>query len=263
MYGDKEMTIFETMKLRIDDTTYIDTAEPIDLSIALSNDERNPRAWYVDPPRFEPVRTEHYVGSIKEGGSVNFRDIYFNPHGHCTHTECLGHITEEVHSINETMSQFFFKAQVISILPKRIVRDNGDVDFVITKEQLSKFDLDCEALVVRSLPNDRLKTSKNYSSTNPAYFDIGCVPLLHKAGVNHLLIDLPSVDRENDGGELVFHHAFWEVPQNPNFKRTITELIFVENSILDGNYIMNLQVAAFNNDAAPSRPLLYRLQESK
>lgn len=245
------------MKLLINDTSYIDTAEPLDISIPLSNDERNPRAWYVDPPRFEPVRTEHYIGSVKEGGTVNFRNIYFNPHGHCTHTECLGHITEEVHSINETMNQYFFRAKVISILPKRIVRSNGDVDFVITKEQLLKHELNCEALVIRSLPNDKLKTNKNYSSTNPPYFDVDCVKQLHKSGVEHLLIDLPSVDRESDEGKLVFHHAFWEVPENPNFKRTITELIYVDNSILDGDYIMNLQVAAFNNDAAPSRPVLY------
>ena len=63
------------MKFYIDETHYIDTQEPLDISIALSASDKNPRAWYVDPPRMEPVRTEHYTGSVKEGGSVNFRDI--------------------------------------------------------------------------------------------------------------------------------------------------------------------------------------------
>jgi hypothetical protein len=78
--------------------------------------------------------------------------------------------------------------------------------------------------------------------------------------IKHLLIDLPSVDRESDGGELAFHHAFWGVPDEPNFQRTITELIYVTNSISDGMYILELQVAPFENDASPSRPVLYALQ---
>jgi len=62
---------------------------------------------------------------------------------------------------------------------------------------------------------------------------------------------------------LAFHHSFWEVPENPNFIRTITELIYVDNSIEDGTYVLSLQVAAFANDAAPSRPVLYAVHKKK
>jgi arylformamidase len=247
------------MKFYIDDTHYIDTTEPLDISIPLSASEKNPRAWYVDAPTMEPVRTEHYKGSVKEGGSVNFRDISFNPHGHGTHTECLGHITKEVHSVNNVLTNYFFKARLVSILPKRVTRENGDVDFVIEPNQIDLTGFDGEALVVRSLPNDGNKLVANYSSTNPPYFDVKCVEKLLLANIDHLLIDLPSVDRESDGGELVFHHAFWEVPKRPNFKRTITEMIFVDNSIEDGDYILEIQMAPFQNDASPSRPVLYRI----
>ena len=81
------------------------------------------------------------------------------------------------------------------------------------------------------------------------------------AGVQHLLIDLPSVDREEDGGALAAHHLFWNVPADPNFKKTITELVYVPNEIPDGNYLLNLQVSNFANDAAPSRPMLFDLTE--
>jgi len=108
------------MKLYLNTQQYFDTNQPFDLSIGLRNDESNPRAWYVDAPRFEPVRTEHYTGSIAEGGSVNFRDIFFNPHGHGTHTECLGHITETVYSINETLKEYFLQARLVTIEPKEI-----------------------------------------------------------------------------------------------------------------------------------------------
>ena len=112
------------MKFHIDPKHYIDTMNPLDISIALSASDKNPRAWYVNPPSMEPVRTEHYTGSVKEGGAVNFRDITFNPHGHGTHTECLGHITKEVHSVNKVLTNFFFKARLISILPQMVCNRN-------------------------------------------------------------------------------------------------------------------------------------------
>jgi kynurenine formamidase len=249
------------MILYISDTTYIDTSKPIDISMPLRASKANPTAWYVDPPRFEPVRTEHYTGSVAEGGDVNFRDIYFNPHGHGTHTECLGHITKEVYSINETLNHFFFSAKVISILPKRLNRTNDQVDFVITLDQLKMFDITSEALIIRTLPNDSSKLERQYSNTNPPYLDVDCAKYLIECGVEHLLVDIPSVDKESDGGKLAFHHAFWEVPLYPNFKRTITELIYVANHIKDGDFILNMQVAPFQNDAAPSRPVLYKILE--
>lgn len=249
------------MRLYINTSEYIDTAQPLDISLPLTADADNPAAWYVEPPRFEPVRTDHYVGSIKEGGSVNFRDIFFNPHGHGTHTECLGHITEEVYSVNRTLKEFFFRAQVLTVEPTFQKNSAGESDRVILPEQIQLAE-GVDALVVRTLPNNEAKKHKKYSTTNPAYFDVRCVDQLLSQGIQHLLIDLPSVDREEDGGKLAFHHAFWEVPSRPNFERTITELIFVPNSIEDGTYILSLQMAPFENDASPSRPVLYKIKKS-
>lgn len=250
------------MKFFLDAERYIDTGKPLDLSLGLRNTEENPRAWYVDPPTFEPVRTEFYTGSVAEGGSVNFRNIFFNPHGHGTHTECLGHITREVYSVNQTLDQYFFEAQVVSVLPE-VVTNGATTDHVITLAQVQAMDLNCEALVLRTLPNDSAKHTMNYSSTNPAYLEREIATYLVGKGVKHLLLDLPSVDREEDEGVLAFHHAFWEVPENPNFERTITELIFVPDTIADGVYILNIQLAPFENDAAPSRPVLYKIEKQQ
>ncbi|MFM7683934.1 MAG: cyclase family protein, partial [Bacteroidota bacterium] len=118
-----------------------------------------------------------------------------------------------------------------------------------------------EALIIRTLPNNSEKKSMNYSDTNPAYLDLSVMNIIEKHNIQHLLLDLPSVDRESDGGELAFHHAFWNVPSNPNLEKTITELIYVDPSTEDGQYILELQVAPFDNDASPSRPILYNLQQ--
>ena len=247
------------MRLFIEQGVYIDTSFPLDISIPLSNTEENPRAWYVETPVFEPVRTKFYTGLVAEGCPVNFRNLSFNPHGHGTHTECLGHITKEVFSVNNTLKEFIVKAQLISVSPRNISTEKGE-DAVIYPEQIDLSGFSVQALIIRTLPNDQSKLSRNYSNSNPPYFHVSCVEPILKAGVKHLLIDLPSVDRESDHGVLAFHHAFWEVPQNPNFERTITELIYVNDDIEDGEYILSLQMAPFENDASPSRPVLYKIK---
>lgn len=241
---------FDSIKFKID------LNQPLDLSLPLSADNKNVTAWYVNAPVIEPVRGEGFVGAVAEGGSVNFRNISFNPHGHGTHTECVGHITKEVFSVNQLVKQYFFMAKLVSIKPTNI-----DGDLVITKAQIeSIFELyKVDALIIRTLPNDSDKLSKQYSSTNPAFIHHEAMQLIVDAGIEHLLIDTPSVDKEVDGGSLLSHNVFWQTDGNIRKSASITEMVYADNSIADGNYLLNLQFAPFENDASPSRPLLFKL----
>jgi kynurenine formamidase len=250
------------MKLHIDSSNYIETNEPIDISISLVEGEQNLRAWYVNPPEMKPVMENGFVGSVALGGSVNFRSIFFNPHGHGTHTECLGHITPEVYSVNQSLKTYFFKAQLVTVTPIETAL-NGELDAIINRQLLKEGEWGeaTEALLIRTLPNALTKMHSDYSATNPPYLSLDCIALLNERGIKHLLIDLPSVDRENDGGALAFHHQFWGVPDQLNFERTITELIYVPDSIEDGAYLLELQTAPFENDASPSRPILYQIKK--
>lgn len=241
----------------------IDLSKPIDISIPLSNTDTNPIAWYIEKPEIEPVKFGDWVGKVSEGSSTNFNNIFFNPHGHGTHTECLGHITREFYSINQCLKEFFFTAELISITPETI---NGDL--VITKNQIVKkldSNISTEAIIIRTLPNLESKKHKNYSKTNPPYLLEEAATFIREIGIQHLLIDLPSVDREEDEGKLLAHKAFWNVTSVNNLnddarlKCTITEMIFVENEIQDGSYILNLQIASFENDASPSKPILFKI----
>ncbi len=237
----------------------IDLSKPLDISISIRNGATNVNAWYIDPPKIEPHRQDNFVGKVSEGASTNFNDIWFNPHAHGTHTECVGHITEDFQSVNQSLKQFFFLAEVVTIAPEKW---NGD--FVISKKQLQYAlgNKKREALVIRTLPNTREKLSKQYSYTNPPYLLAEAARFLSEMGVEHLLIDLPSIDREDDGGELLAHKAFWDSEGTPRKRATITEFIFVPNTISDGKYYLNLQLAPFENDASPSRPVLYQVMES-
>ncbi len=254
------------MKIKIEhnkQTFSVDLSKPIDISIPLSDSENNPIAWYLDKPKIEPVRFDDWVGSVKNGSSTNFNNIEFNPHAHGTHTECLGHITKEFYSINQTLKNFFFLAEIISVKPEK----QGE-DWVITRDSFTSFamtDNGVEALIIRTLPNSEGKKSKNYSHTNPPYVSEEATLFLAEKGIKHLLIDLPSVDKEKDDGKLVSHKTFWNVKDVNNvnsdarFEATITEMIFVPDTIKDGLYLLNLQIASFENDASPSKPVLYQL----
>tara|TARA_Y100000385_G_C12974747_1_gene585654 strand:+ start:235 stop:978 length:744 start_codon:yes stop_codon:yes gene_type:complete len=238
-----------------DSTFKVDLSNPIDISLPLKDGEDNPNAWYVPPVKMEAVVMGDWVGEVKQGGSVNFFNIFFNPHGHGTHTECVGHISKEKESVNECVKNFFFTSQLISIEPEQKMDD-----LVITKTQIeSSIEQGVESLIIRTLPNSIDKKNKAYSNTNPPYLEKEAAVLLRELGLKHLLIDLPSVDKEQDDGALAAHHAFWDYPNNTRFDCSITELIYVPSTIADGNYLLNLSFAPFHNDASPSRPTLYAL----
>tara|TARA_B100001063_G_scaffold230777_1_gene244224 strand:- start:378 stop:1127 length:750 start_codon:yes stop_codon:yes gene_type:complete len=248
------------MILHLNQTEFIDTLKPIDLSIELKAQGQSVKAWGQGDPKIEPVRDDNFVGSVAEGGVVNFKNIFFNPHAHLTHTECCGHITKEFHSVNDSLNNYFFNAQLVTVEPKAINNDS-----IITLQQIHDLNLDenTEAIVIRTLPNNEHKKSFTYTGTNPPYIDSKVAQFLIDHGVDHLLVDLPSVDKERDDGVLAFHHTFWNVPANPNKTRTITEFIYVPSNIEDGLYILNLQMSAFSNDASPSRPILYSREKRK
>lgn len=236
----------------------VDFFKPIDISMPLSTDTHSASAWYVRPMKLEPVVMGDWVGDVSRGGSVNFRTVTFNPHGNGTHTECVGHISKEFFTINQALKRFLFVAEVVTILPQTL--ENGD--FVITRQHFVEHLKDVklvEAIVIRTLSNGPNKLATNYSNTNPPYILKEAIDYLNEKGVMHLLIDLPSVDREVDGGALVSHQAFWDYPANTQLHKTITEFIYVPNEVDDGTYILNLQIAPFENDASPSKPVLYKV----
>ena len=234
----------------------VDLWKPLDISIPLRAGLQNVNAFHIPPVTMEPFKSGNFIGDVNQGGSCNVFSISFNPHGNGTHTETVGHISKEKYPINDCLKQFFFEAQVISILPEMI---NGDR--IITKKQLEmKLEgKSKEALIIRTIPNENDKINFQYSGTNPPYMEESGAVYLRELSVKHLLLDVPSIDREDDNGKLSAHHAFWNYPKQPRIDCTITELIYVPDSVIDGFYLLNLQIASFVNDASPSKPILYEI----
>jgi len=234
----------------------VDLVKPLDISISLRGTSKNPEAWYLEKPSIKPVQVGDWVGSVAKGASVNFNSIWFNPHAHGTHTECVGHISRDFHSVTKSLNRFFFTSEVISVTPKKKGKD-----LIISASEIKKLlkGKSPEAVVIRTLPNTAAKKTRKYSHTNWPYLEEAAASYIRELGVEHLLIDLPSVDPEKDDGKLLAHKAFWNYPKAPRYQATITEFIYVPNRIKDGCYILNLQPAPFENDASPSRPILYKI----
>lgn len=234
------------------------TDEVVDLSLPIRGGNQNPNAYYIDQPRIEPFRAGGFVGSVAEGGACNCEDIFFNAHGNGTHTEGIGHITAERIPVYECLSHTHCIALLASIQP---INRNGDM--VITKDHLTALPLqNIDAVIIRTLPNTEEKKTHRYSGSNPAYLLPEATAHLNEMGVQHLLLDLPSVDREEDGGALQAHKAFWGYPEQPRKKATITEMIYVPEHVADGMYLLNIQIASFHSDASPSRPMIFKLTKT-
>ncbi len=89
---------------------------------------------------------------------------------------------------------------------------------------------------------------------------------LIEQGIEHLIVDLPSLDRLSDEGRLSAHRLFFGLPAGASELSTagrahctVTELAHVPEAIRDGPYLLELQAPALAGDAVPSRPLLYAI----
>ena len=234
-----------------------DTDEAIDCSIPTRNG--GVTAWGIPPAEIRPHQEGDFVGSVASGASVNFNTIRFNPHAHGTHTECLGHITQAATSVNDHLPLPLMPAFLVTPEP-----EGGPGGASIRLGQLRKVlgERVPPALLIRTAPGENRLETDSWSGAGAAYLEEAGAAYLAQAGVMHLLIYLPSVDPESDGGALAAHKAFWGLPENPRHRATITELIAVPGAAEDGLYLLDLQVAAFENDAAPSRPVIYPLYKA-
>jgi kynurenine formamidase len=241
-----------------------------DISIPLRFNEPQPTFFGAPAASAEAITAGSFVGDVRHGGSCNCSIHTLAPHCNGTHTECVGHITQERLSVRDLALRHLSAALLISVTPEPSPDVAGD--FVISLAALqtgigSARLSDYQALIVRSLPNDSSKLTRNYDEGSmPPYFAPEAMRYVVEHGIDTLVVDLPSIDRAQDGGRLAAHRIFWGMPPGSTSAATvtrkyatITELAFIDNDVPDGAYLLNLQVAPFMIDAAPSRPILLPL----
>jgi len=251
-----------------------------DISLPLDFHGAQPRHFGAPAATAAPLEIGGFIGDTRTGGSCNCEVLTLVPHCNGTHTESVGHLVADSHSVASLATDALIPALVMSVPVRPAVSskessDPGPLpgDRWVTAEALREVEEQTgrrpqPGLVVRTLPNDPAKRVRDYSQGDvPPYFSTEAVDLLVAWGVRHLLIDLPSLDRGHDQGKLTGHRRFWGLPPagaapaGPTRpEASITEMIFVPDRLPDGLYALSLQIAPFVTDAAPSRPLLFPLE---
>jgi arylformamidase len=263
-HGDSTEARMNELRLIIGDRTFrADVASAIDLSIPISlrSDNVQLQAFGANKASERALQVDGFIGDVTQGGSCNCRTHTLTPHCNGTHTESIAHLTREPWPVTRLATALYL-AELISVAPH-----HGVITADMLMAKLANL-ATVSAVVVRTLPNSIDKQTRNYDAITCAYFEPAALAWLAEQRIDHLLVDLPSVDPMADGGKLLAHRAFWGLPAGSQSLQeatrrhaTITELIYVPNAAPDGRYVLNLNVAPLASDAAPSRPLLYPLLE--
>ena len=247
----------------------IDLNNFYDLSIPIDIDKKSPSFYDSNPLTINYYKDQtEKVWNTKDGAACNIPVIDLNIHCGSTHSECRSHITKEKLYISKIIKDSFIPSILISVEPSNDMAeetyhyDVEDEDLIITKKILrekigSLKETNINTVIIRTLPNIEAEMiCRDYNKRKNPFFSNEAISYIKKLGVQNLVVDLPSIDKFDDGGLLGNHRIFWNLKEEPN-NNTITELALIKNEVKDGYYLLSLNILNMNLDASPCRPLIY------
>ncbi|MBR9974362.1 MAG: cyclase family protein [Bacteroidetes bacterium] len=271
-----------------------DLSAGLSIAIPLRFGGPQPNSYDVPAASSTAYEGNGFVGDTRRGGSCNFESLTLIPHCNGTHTECVGHIALDRIAVTEVLAPALLPATLVSVATpeaagtgERYEPVPAESDRFITaaglRDALDALGITApgegdlpdgpvhpflEALCIRTLPNSEEKTARRYIKHPAPFFSIEAMRLVRALGVRHLLVDVPSLDRAFDEGMMCAHHIFWDVSEGGHdvdasqpSPRSVTEMIYVPDALPDGRWLLDIQIAPFVSDAAPSRPVLFPITE--
>jgi hypothetical protein len=253
----------------------VDLARPTDLSWRVRFDEPRGKAFGSPPARAQAFVAGSFVGDVRMGGSCNCETYVITPHGDGTHTEGAGHLLADRVPVVEQLADVLVPALLVTVAPVRLDSVDDDVsgnhapsdaviDQLSLEDAIARASADTPKLAARAVVV-RTRPPRQPYGENPPYFTVDAALAVRARGFLHVLVDLPSLDRGDDGGILGAHRAFFDLPPHADHLpasaagRTVTEMCAIPSSLPDGLYALSLQLAPLDADAVPSRPLLFSL----
>jgi arylformamidase len=255
-----------------------DLSRPRSIGIDLRFDGQQPRHFGAPVATARPFCVPGFPGDVRSGASCNCAIITMIPHCNGTHTEGVGHLTVEQIDTHHQVPAGLLAALLVSVHPVEAgaALESSDPppqshDTLITRHALERgwpreLPFRPRAMVIRTLPNDPRKIGRDYSDYAAPYLSREAAEFLVARDIEHVVVDLPSLDRSHDGGRLSAHRIFFGLPpgsrslgEATRSRATITELAFIPEDLRDGPYLLEIQAPAIGGDAVPSRPLLYEL----
>ena len=257
-----------------------DLAAGASLARAVQFEGSQLRAFGAPAASSVPLVSGAFRGRVAQGAGCNCSIVTLTPHANGTHTECVGHLTVEPLDAYRVIPQRLLVAALLTLTPQpaadcaeSTVPAAQPEDRLITRAALERAwpaalaeRLNARAAVIRTLPNEPDKFAAGAAGTAP-FLSLPAAGELVARGVAHLVLDVPSADRGEDGGALSAHRMFFGLAAGSTRladaarpDSTLTELAYIEDALADGWYLLSLQSAAIAGDAVPSRPLLYPLR---
>lgn len=257
----------------------VDLSRP--LAIAIEQDfSTQPRHFGAPDALMRPWSVPGFSGSVSQGASCNCSVLTLIPHCNGTHTECVGHLTSDRVDAHRVIPPGLLPAVLVSVEPAEAPQSGESSDptpqagdLLVTAHALQarwpgEAPFQPRALIVRTLPNGVDKKQRDYTDLTPPYLSREAARWLVEREIEHLVVDLPSIDRAHDEGRLTAHRVFFGLPPGSRALRaavrpraTVTELGYIPEAIDDGAYLLQIQAPALAGDAVPSKPVLYALEQ--
>ena len=253
----------------------------VSLAIAVEFGAAGPRHFGAGAPTARPFAVGNFSGSVASGASANCSTITLTPHCQMTHTESVAHLTREAGDAWRVVPRGPMPAVVVSVVPEpaRESSESTDpqpfaTDTLISKRRLRaawpmtrpRMNFEPVAAIIRTLPNDAAKRTRDYGDLVPPYLTRDAVEWLIEKRIEHLVLDVPSLDRTHDEGHMIGHRLFFGLPAGSTARgdaarsrATITELAFIPDEVPDGPCVLSIAVPAIGGDAVPSQPIVYPL----
>jgi arylformamidase len=230
----------------------VDLGAPIDLSVGVRMRGARARAYGLPYAAQRPFAAGGFVGDLDAGGPVNCRTLTLHPHGDGTHTESAQHVIAGAPDVGDIAPLGLIPACIVTAAPAGTPARVGAAQLRGALGAIPASFL--RAVVVRTGASGD-DGFVDWTGSDPPALDADTLELLVTLGVEHLLVDLPSIDPESDGGALVAHHVWWRGARAA--VATITEMVYVPAHVTDGPGLLALGVPDIATDAVPSRPLFF------
>ena len=246
----------------------IDQGLGICISIPYNYNGDQPNFYNSPQGKSHSMQQDGFIGEISKGKGCKVVNIEQNIHCTGTHTECAGHILSNPISINDVLKHEYYYTKLITVSPIQSTESKEDYhcsiddkDMLITREMIiGKIPTKSLGLIIRTRPNSISKMNKRYNASNTPFFSSNAIEYINDLGIRHLVVDTPTIDRYDDGGILGNHHLFFE--KKPPYKKTITEMAYIDDKIKDGSYLMTIEIPPMVLDAAPSRIFIFKLMDN-
>ncbi|MFC2155259.1 cyclase family protein [Acidobacteriota bacterium] len=274
----KEVKKMETFghQLRVRDsknetkTFHLGQPRTVSREVTFYPETKSVNGFYL--PRIESTTFQYkdqFVGDVQKGGSCNVDILRYVPHG-LTHIETSAHILswdERAVTLKDIPPQNLCGLVYLMDLTHLEAKPGQSIDRRDIEARIKKITLPITMLALKTraslLPQDTDFSGKDYLYLHPE-----AAQAIHdfKPRLHCLILDLPSIDRENDGGQLLAHRYFFGLPRKAHQwvdkeKRTLVELAWFSD-LKEGYYYAVITPPSFQSNAVSTGIFFHPLIES-